>query len=234
MIAAGIDGTKRGWIVVIHDGRGLKIFGEPSLQVALERLSECTFVAIDMPIGFLAGASPGGRACEALARAAMPGRASSVFSSPSRPALSHDDYAGASEANRASSKFGLGLSKQSHALFAKMRELDGLMTPSLQNRVFEVHPEVCFTELARLGGETITAGKKTLAGTLQRTRLLEAAGFEVAALRDDCRRHGAAEDDVHDAAVACWTALRRARGDAFRLPIQPPLDEHGLLMEMWV
>ncbi len=36
------------------------------------------------------------------------------------------------------------ISKQIFHLFPKMREIDALMTPELQVRVFEVHPELAF------------------------------------------------------------------------------------------
>lgn len=233
-LVAGMDGTKKGWVCVTFDGDSVSGFGVAHINDALTRLVDATAIAIDVPIGFRDTAEPGGRQCEKLARALMPGRASSVFSSPCRAALAETAYPAASAVNRASCEGGRGLSKQSHALFPKMREVDAALTPALQNRVFEVHPEVSFTELARSQGLRITAGKKTLSGRDQRTHLLETAGLRAAALLDRRSAFGAQPDDILDAAVAAWTAHRRLIGKAFSLPADPPLDARGLRMEMWV
>lgn len=124
MRVAGIDGTKSGWVVAtLVDGR-LEAFATTTMVAALAALSDAAAVAIDMPIGFPDRALPGGRQCERDARALLGRRASSVFNSPCRDALGAEDYAAASSINRASSPFGLGLSKQSHAIFPKMKEVD--------------------------------------------------------------------------------------------------------------
>ena len=234
MQVAGIDGTKKGWVCVTFDGHTVSGFGVADIDEALRRLADATHIAIDMPIGFHEAAERGGRQCERLARARMPGRASSVFSSPCRAALNHSDYRAASAANRASCDGGAGLTKQSHAIFPKMREVDAVMAPDLQNRVFEVHPEVSFTELARWHNTKIHWRKKTEEGQVERTQLLEAAGLGAGSLLDRCRDFGARADDVLDAAVAAWTAHRRRIGLAFCLPVDPPVDARGLRMEMWV
>ena len=234
MFVAGLDGTKRGWVCVTFDGHTVSSFGVSDIAEALEQLAGASRIALDMPIGFRDTAEPGGRRCEQLARARMPGRTSSVFSSPCRAALREPDYPAASAANRASCETGRGLSKQAYAIFPKMREVDAVLSPALQNRVFEVHPELCFTELARSQNLVIGSGKKTLAGMVQRIQLLEAAGLRAAALLDRHRECGAGKDDVLDAAAAAWTAWRRHLGQAFCLPSDPPLDARGLRMEMWV
>lgn len=234
MLVAGIDGTKRGWVVVTLDGDGLDAFGTPSIKAALAQLQDAVAVAIDMPVGLMDCARPGGRRCETAARAILGRRASSVFSSPCRAALDAPDYAAASAANRASSIHGLGLSKQAHAIFPKMREIDAALDPALQGRVFEVHPEVCFTQLARLEGQRIGDNKKSWAGATQRIALLEGGGVAVSALMSRTRELGAASDDIIDAAVAAWTARRRATGAAYCLPEDPDCDTRGLRMEMWV
>lgn len=234
MQVAGLDGTKNGWVCVIFDGQTVSGFGVADIREALRRLVDATHIAIDMPIGFRDVAERGGRACERLARARMPGRTSSVFSSPCRAALEQSDYRAASAVNRTSCEGGVGLSKQSHAIFPKMREVDAAMTSGLQDRVFEVHPEVSFTELARAQNTTIRFGKKTLGGQVQRIQLLEANGLRVASLLDRRRDFGAGADDVLDAAVAAWTAHRRRLGQAYCLPGDPPVDARGLRMEICV
>jgi len=115
-----------------------------------------------------------------------------------------------------------------------MREIDAIMTPDLQERLFEVHPELCFLEMAIIENVEAPAGKKTSAGVEQRIALLEAVGFAASSLCDDRRSWGASRDDVLDAAAAAWTALRRAQGLARSLPHFSPTDARGLRMEMWI
>jgi len=43
---------------------------------------------------------------------------------------------------------------------------------------------------------------------------------------------GCESDDIVDAFAALWTAERIHRGEAMSIPPIPPLDSHGLRMEM--
>lgn len=234
-IVAGLDGTRKGWVCVVFDGTKVEGFGVRTFAKALEVLAGVGFIAVDMSIGFRDEALPGGRDCERQVRALMPGRASSVFSSPCRAALSYpDDYRQAVVANRASAANGAGLSKQSHAIFRKMLELDAVMTPELQDSVFEVHPEASFAALAAENESCINTSKKKPEGIQQRRRLLEAAGLAVGSLLQNRKIYGAGADDVLDAAVAAWSAYRRAVGSARCVPEIPPLDARGLRMEIWI
>ncbi len=52
------------------------------------------------------------------------------------------------------------------------------------------------------------------------------------ALNGFSRRH-VAPNDLVDASVLAWTALRIADGTADRIPPDPPLDRKGLRMEVW-
>jgi predicted RNase H-like nuclease len=232
--AAGVDGTRYGWVVVVTRSEGLDTFAARRLDEVLERTADCAAVAVDMPIGLLEAAERGGRECERLARAEMPGRASSVFNSPCRAALEADDTPTASSLNRASSAHGIGLSAQSVALFPKLREVDGVLTPEIQHRVFEVHPELCFTALAKAACfDRMLRPKSSFIGLLQRVELLKGAGLDVMPLLERSTELKAKEDDVLDAAVAAWTATRRVSGEAQRYPTAPPKDRRGLFMEMW-
>lgn len=206
----------------------------PTFSELLKATRDCAAVGVDVPIGLLDGAIPGGRACDREARGRLgAGRGSSVFSPPTRPALAAADYPAALAANRASSEYGLGLSKQCYNIFPKIREVDALMTPHRQRRVREVHPELCF--IALNGGQMLPDGKKTETGRAVRSRLLVENGFpEAAQAVARAREFTAAPDDVLDAFAACWTAARIADGEAERLPRRPEKDGKGLRMEMWV
>ena len=83
--------------------------------------------------------------------------------------------------------------------------------------VVEVHPELCFAELA---GTPLADAKSTWAGAARRRQLLAAAGI---VLDGDLGLVGrqVGVDDVLDAAAVAWTATRVASGCARRLPADP-------------
>src|SRR5450759_4209884 len=89
-IIAGVDGCVAGWIVVQRDtesGRSSWCMAPDFLSV-LDVTRGAGVVAVDIPIGLLDAAVPGGRACDLMARALLgPKRASSVFPPPVRAAL---------------------------------------------------------------------------------------------------------------------------------------------------
>lgn len=79
------------------------------------------------------------------------------------------------------------------------------MTPRLQRRVREAHPECSF---ARMKGAPLRFAKKRPEGVAERRALLAAHFGDIGALR------GAAVDDVLDAYALLWTAGRVAAGAA--------------------
>ena len=128
---------------------------------------------------------------------------------------------------------GKRIPRQAFALYPKIAEVDRLMSPPLQARVVEVHPEVCFWALA--GGRPMDHYKKTPEGFQERRQLL-AIALEGVPIPDWAEAQvfarPAEPDDVLDAAAAAWTALRFVEGRAGRLPANPPTDAKGLRMEM--
>jgi predicted RNase H-like nuclease len=223
-----------GWVVASWDwvGGGVSLGVAADFAGVLALTAGAERVGVDIPIGLLEAAETGGRACDRAARGLLGPRASSVFPPPVRAALETGSYREAVNVNRASSAAGLGISKQCHGLFPRLQEVHRLMTPALQERVREVHPELCFR--AMNGGEPLAFGKRTMEGRNQRLRLLEGAGFarphrHLAVFA----RSAVAEDDVLDALAAAWTAARLARGEAECVVADPPRDAAGLRMEMW-
>ena len=105
------------------------------------------------------------------------------------------------------------------------------MTPLLQQRVVEVHPEISFATLN--GDQSLALPKKSRAGRLARAALLSHAwGINVDALVTQHRGPGVQPDDILDAMVACWTAERVLRRLEKRLPPEPAVDSRGLRMEI--
>ena len=178
-----------------------------------------------MPIGLTDTPRPG-RACEGEARALMPGKASSVFPTPCRPALACTTHA---DANATSKKLGVGLNQQTFHLFPKLREIDELLRGSAKLRriVYEAHPELAFTRMN--GGKPVLAKKRQPDGFAERRKLLARHGFKwkVEAL------YGAARDDVLDAMAVCRTAMLIAEGAAARLGPARERDCYGLPMNIW-
>jgi predicted RNase H-like nuclease len=125
---------------------------------------------------------------------------------------------------------GIGVGAQAWGLRKKLLEVDALMTPSRQNVVREVHPEVSFCTMK---GRTLDFGKKTLEGERERLQALIAQGFperfmvaKLAGLRSG--RH-----DFLDACAAMWTATRIYQGTAQRIPVTAERDSRGLDMAIW-
>ena len=186
-------------------------------------------LGLDMPIGL---PDSGPRLCdlEARRRLGFP-RGSSVFPAPIRSLLHARSYLEACalsfEADRKK------ISRQTWAILPKIRDVDSLLRddPELQDRVREVHPEVCFSILA---GRPMEYRKKRKQGQEERVRLLETV-FGAACLHaalSDRRALGCPLDDLLDAFVACWTAERIYRGREVTLPAAPPRDSAGLRMEI--
>jgi len=178
-----------------------------------------------MPIGFVDLPRPP-RACEAEARKLLPGKASSVFPTPCRPALACTTHAAA---NATSKKLGIGLNHQTFNLFPKMREVDELLRtrPRLKRIVYEAHPELAFARMN--GGKPVLSKKRQPDGYAERCRLLARHGFGCTVER----LPGAGRDDILDAIAVCRTALLIAQGSATRLGPARARDRHGLPMNIW-
>lgn len=224
----GADGCRGGWIAV-RWGESLthRLYRSFAEVLAME----ASVIAVDMPIGF---PDVSGRAAEREARARLGERQSSVFSVPSRAAVMCEDYGEACRANLLNSDPPKKIAKQIFHIFPKMREIDRLMTPELQSRVFEVHPELAFW--AMNGGAPLPLPKKVKGqphppGLALRKKLLAEAGFPLGALPAFAYRAAdAGADDLLDACACAWSARRIAEGRSLSFPADPPRDRRGLRM----
>ncbi len=228
MNVAGVDGCPGGWLVIRCEAgerlRLLDIHVVPTFAELLTCTRSCAAVAVDIPIG-LSGREP--RAADIEARRALGWpRMSSVFPAPARAALRATSYRQACELSyRACGK---KLSQQTWNILRKVREADAAMTPALQRRVVEAHPEVSLWALNR--GRAMAQPKKTSAGREERLAALSSAfEHDLAAIAPP---GGAARDDLLDACAVAWTARRLENGEAKRLPARRELDARGLRMEI--
>ena len=241
-LVAGVDGCRAGWVVVLTDS-GCGDGGGAAAEIAvagdfcgvLELTRRARVVGVDMPIGLLDAAAPGGRDCDRHARRLLGRlRACSVFSPPVRAALVRASYRRALSANRASSAERLGISIECFNLFPRLREVDEALSAdlTLAERVTEIHPELSFRELA---GTTAGLGepKRSPRGRSRRIALLRPM-FPRLARRLKTPLAGVAADDILDAHAVAWSAARVARKRAVCLPTQPaPRDARGLPMAIW-
>jgi predicted RNase H-like nuclease len=224
-VAVGFDGCPAGWVALtLVDGRvdSVEVVAQLAPAVAVRGPAA---IAIDMPIGLVDGI----RDADVAARRLLPGRASSVFSTPPRAVV--DGWRDGSVATHAQATAlavavtGKGLSQQAWRLVPKIAEVDdlvetlgdpgpvdGAVTPDGPSSspspmpVLEVHPEVAFS--------VVTGGplprKRSWAGVNVRRSVLRRLGV---ALPD--RFAGdevATPDDVVDAAICAWVADGAASG----------------------
>lgn len=224
---AGADGCPAGWIVVTATAASpkLKVLDVrvvPNFAALLESTSACAAVAVDIPIAL---SEDGRRRADFEARRRIGPRGSSVFPAPPRFVLETADYEKANALSKA--RYGRGLQRQTFNILPKITEADACMTPALQCRVVESHPEVSFSALA---GRHLAQPKRKPAGRAERLQILETAFGQAAHHLSPPR--GAAWDDLLDACVLAWTASHLADGTAVYLPAEPEFDSRGLRMQI--
>lgn len=224
---AGVDGYRGGWVVATV-GRDAVRFRRVPLDGIGEVLRDERFaaVAVDIPIG-LPERVP--RACDRLARARLPGRASTVFPAPRRAVLACGSYAEARATLRRLG--GPSLSAQAWGIVAAVKEIDRQVTRAAEDRVVEAHPEVAFATMAALAGAPGPLPPKRSPDGRDRRRQLVSSWRRdaVAALDDAAVPHA----DGLDALACAWVAGRFAAGQADVLT-DGSRDRRGLLMRIVV
>jgi predicted RNase H-like nuclease len=228
MMVVGVDGCPGGWIAVELTPGAPEV--KPVFHASFRDLLAAypnSFIGVDIPIGLSSTSEP--RNCDVLTRRALGPRRSSVFPAPHPDILLEPTF---TEAGRKSRELiGRGISQQAFHIFRKIAEVNALLTPALQERVFEVHPEASFMALA---GHPMLHPKRRSAGYEERRIHLE-RDLNIA-LPDRRTAHAYARpakpDDFLDATVAAWTALRVALDKAQRVPAEPAYDRRGLRMEI--
>jgi predicted RNase H-like nuclease len=237
VLVAGVDGCQRGWIVAA--AQAVFPLGPPEINLAPDfgavLAGPSEIICIDVPIGL--ADRPQERGCDLQARHWLPkGRKSSVFRAPCRTLIATIQAQGQlpshADCNAISKRItGKGIPKQAQEISRKIAEVDHLMTPVLQNRVREVHPELCFQALSPEG---VKSGKLTSAGREERVVALQPffPGVDLLALP---RPAGVGRDDLLDALVALVTAAKVSEGSVRILQSEEPTpDRKGLRMEMVV
>lgn len=230
-LVAGVDGCPAGWIAALWDGDG-QLTSQLCPSFVEVMALPAQIIAVDMPIGL---PERSGRPPEREVRAKLGERQSSVFAVPSAKAVYCADYAQACAVNLRHSDPPKKVSKQCFHLFPKMREIDALIAPNHQSRIFESHPELAFW---MMNGETpLSLPKKVKSqpyppGLDLRRALLRKNGVPVDGLVHDYRRRDVGPDDLLDACACTLVAWRILMGRSIRFPADPPLNARGLRMEI--
>jgi predicted RNase H-like nuclease len=231
---AGVDGTPGGWVALVAEIDRVIVHKAASLSAIFKIAPDLDVIAIDVPIGLLDSYRTGGRACDCAARQILGSpRASSVFPAPVRGVLTATSWEEALAISRASALNGKGISKQTFAIVPKIREVDELLQRQRELRPLlrEVHPELSFCELA---GQPMSHRKGSGAGRQERRLALQSVFTELDAVEKSGIDQGLPIEDIFDAAVACWSAVRLANSEARSLPAVVPLDATGLPMAIWI
>ncbi len=230
-LVAGVDGCPAGWIAALWDGAG-RLTSQLCQNFAEVMALPARVIAVDMPIGL---PERSGRPPEREVRAKLGERQSSVFAVPSERAVYCADYAQACAVNLRHSDPPKKVSKQCFHLFPKMREIDALIAPDHQSRIFESHPELAFWMMngeAPLSLPKKVKGQPHPPGLDLRRALLRKNGMPVDGLVHDYRRRDVGPDDLLDACACTLVAWRILMGQSIRFPADPPLNAKGLRMEI--
>lgn len=227
MPVLGVDGCKAGWVgAVLEPGAPRpRVVVAPTIAELVSMVRESlgiVVVGIDIPIGLPDKTI---RQADVLARKALPGKASSIFSTLTRAAYAADSRLAADAVNRG--LVGQGVGAQAFALRDKILEVDAWLRTRPTVTVLEVHPEVSFAAMA---GAPILASKKTDEGRSERLAALAAAGIPRPSVLEG---QGYAADDVIDACAVAWSAARHTVGLAQPLPDPPERFSDGIAAAIW-
>jgi predicted RNase H-like nuclease len=230
----GIDGANGGWLVAEREGeKDCEFEYYPSFfsvwkNYALEADEKPDRILVDIPIGLRNDGEP--RRCDTEARKRA--RSSTVFPTPSRPAVYESTYEGAKETNERVTDGKTSLNTQTWSIAPLIREADEILDEygGVRGVVRESHPEVCFWALN--GRETVESKKDTQDGFEERVGILEDHEREaeeiVGNAVDKYSKSGVSRDDIVDAFALAVTA----QGELDTLPDDPPTDGRALPMEM--
>lgn len=228
-ILRGVDGCPGGWLAATCERAttiaSFAVYPSAAAMFAVP----AAVTTVDIPIGLPAAET---RVVDTVARRMLGPRASSVFPTPVRATLATSSYETACDVS--AEACGKRLSKQAYAILPKIAEIDAALQGSieLRERVFEVHPEVCFTVWN--DGKPMLHPKASGFGFAERLRLAESVfGDAAERARSQFPRTDVSDDDILDALAALWTARRIAGNCAVRLSESDHRDATGLPMTMW-
>lgn len=219
----GIDARGRApfWTARLADGQVQDLGSVESLEAALQT-PDVETIAVDVALGHEdpVGHGSGLRACDRAARDVLGPASDRMFVLPPPAVFEADTYHDALEACRAH-----GWPELEPPLWFARERLEALAQAAGEDqRLVEVHPELSFAHMNGLRGEVEPADGygDSWAALNERLELLHEGG-----LHPEGHLEGAEDPDPRaalDATAAAWSAHRAARGEAARLPEEPPED----------
>lgn len=201
MKVLGLDACRGKWLAVALDEGRFDDARLPSDAAALAAAwPNAAAIGVDIPIGLPETPL---RKADRAAREFVGERRSSVF--PTFPAVVLEARTYEEAKAMCVARGWPKPSIQSYGMRHRIFEIAHLA--AADERILEVHPEVSFRELL---GQTLSP-KRTAPGASERRLALEGAGVALPDLPFPF-------EDVLDAAVAAWSAIRYAQGNALPLP----------------
>jgi len=230
---AGVDACKGGWIVAKSGAwpcREMPTLAVcPDFRTVLALTADCHRVAVDIPIGLPSARHL--RACDVEAKKLLSGHnTSALFYAPPRETLSAESPREFQKLHRKCRGTGAGLPVW--GFLPKVKEANAAMTPALQKRIIEFHPELTWF---RTGGENLES-KHTPEGIAERKNLLRrfVPDLERALRWKDFLGRAAAHDDLLDALIGIGVARGSLRNSPYLLPAhKTEYAKSGLRMEIW-
>lgn len=230
---AGVDACKGGWIVAksaswpCREAPTLAVC--PDFRTMLALTSDCRRVAVDIPIGLPSGHHL--RACDVEAKKLLSGHnTSALFYAPPRETLSTESPREFQRIHRKLRGAGAGLPVW--GFLPKVKEANAAMSPVLQKRVIEFHPELTWF---RVAGESLES-KHSPEGIIERKKILRklVPDIERVLRWKDFLGRAAAHDDLLDALIGIGVAKASLRNSPYLLPDgKTETDKSGLRMEIW-
>jgi predicted RNase H-like nuclease len=215
----GVDARGRApfWVAEIEDGELVDLHAAGDLDAALAADEEVATIAVDVPLGHEdpRGESDGWRACDVAAREVLGEAGERFFVLPPPAVFAADTYHEALAMCRER-----GWPKLEAALWFAADRLAALADRAGRDqRLVEVHPEVSFAHMdaGRRPPEHYGSSWAALDERLERLHGEDLHPEEVEPADHDPR-------PALDACAAAWTAHRVSRGQARRLPGDPPSD----------
>jgi predicted RNase H-like nuclease len=218
----GVDGWRSGWIGARVEPGVDRVEWMLLPDGAAVLAVEAVITAIDIPMGL---PESGSRGCDVVARMTLYGAGSTVFPAPVRPVLHCKTHAEALEMLRGRGR--TLMSAQAFGLVRKIKDIDDVLMPAMQDRVVEVHPELSFRRLAGVGR---MPRKKTAAGVAVRLEALRRWLPSVDRALTSVPKP-VPIDDALDALACAWTAQQMQTGHFERLG-DGDRDMRGLLMQI--
>ena len=124
---------------------------------------------------------------------------------------------------------GKGISKQLYNILDKIRAVDALQAPWLQDQLFEMSPELSFAELT---GRPMAANKRTVEGRTSRRQALASASHVRRAVSGSSTGRRPSERSGMTSSTRSSVPRPRGRAAGLHMRLGGDTDTRGLRMEI--